>query len=281
MYTPDDIRNIAFTKSMGGYKTNEVDLFIDQCADTVQMLMNDKAELEKKLEVLADKLVEYRNEEDSIRTALLSAQRLGDTVVREANHKAGLILDDANIKAQKVLETAKKNIKDEEAELVRIKKEVSNFKSRMLNIYREHLSLIDILPEVDEKKEEEPSTQPEKTEEAVQQPVAPAQQVVPEPVPAFRPPVEQPAFEPVESEKAAEPTANAGDVQKPFIINIPELDEEDEVASAGNAVAAAVQDTRADDSARTASRFADLKFGDEYDISKDDSEPKGFFKRKK
>ena len=283
MYTPDDIRNIAFTVTRGRYEVNEVDLFVDQCADTVQMLMNDKAELEKKLEVLADKLVEYRNEEDSIRTALLSAQRLGDTVVREANHKAGLILDDANIKAQKVLETAKKNIKDEEAELVRIKKEVSNFKSRMLNIYREHLSLIDILPEVDEKKEEAPSAQPEKAEEAVQQPVAPVVQAAPEPAPVFRQPVEQPAFEPVEAEKTAEPMTNTGDVQKPFIINIPELDEEDEAVpvSAGNAVAAAAQDTRAGDSARTASRFADLKFGDEYDISKDDSEPKGFFKRKK
>ena len=100
MYTPEEIRNIEFTKSLGGYRTSEVDPFIDKCADTVEALMQEKAELTKKLEVLADKLVEYRNEEDSIRTALLSAQRLGDTVVREANHKAGLILEDANINPQ-------------------------------------------------------------------------------------------------------------------------------------------------------------------------------------
>ena len=103
MLTPEEIRNIAFTKGIGGYKTNEVDLFIDQCADTVETLLSEKAELNKKLGILADKLVEYRNDEDSIRTALLSAQRLGDTVVREANHKAGLIMDDANIKAQKIV----------------------------------------------------------------------------------------------------------------------------------------------------------------------------------
>ena len=62
MYTPDDIRNIQFTKSMGGYKTAEVDPFIDKCADTVEALLREKAELTKKLEVLADKLVEYRND---------------------------------------------------------------------------------------------------------------------------------------------------------------------------------------------------------------------------
>ena len=72
MYTPDDIRNIQFTKSMGGYKTAEVDPFIDKCADTVEALLREKAELTKKLEVLADKLVEYRNDEDNIRINLRS-----------------------------------------------------------------------------------------------------------------------------------------------------------------------------------------------------------------
>ena len=150
MYTPDDIRNIQFTKSMGGYKTAEVDPFIDKCADTVEALLREKAELTKKLEVLADKLVEYRNDEDNIRTALLSAQRLGDTVVREANHKAGLILEDANIKAEKITSVAKRNIQEEEAELERIKREVAAFKKKMLSMYRDHLTLIDALPELKE-----------------------------------------------------------------------------------------------------------------------------------
>ena len=96
MLTVNDIRNVRFTTSMGKYKAAEVDEFIDRCAETISALTAAKIELEKKLEVLADKLVEYRNDEDNIRTALLSAQKLGDTVVREARHKAGLILDDAN-----------------------------------------------------------------------------------------------------------------------------------------------------------------------------------------
>ena len=57
MYTPEEIRNIEFTKTLGGYKTAEVDPFIDNCADTVEALMREKDELTKKLEVLADKLV--------------------------------------------------------------------------------------------------------------------------------------------------------------------------------------------------------------------------------
>lgn len=174
MLTPEEIRNIAFTKGIGGTRPRG-GLFIDQCADTVETLLSEKAELNKKLEILADKLVEYRNDEDSIRTALLSAQRLGDTVVREANHKAGLIMDDANIKAQKIVENARRSIVKEEEELRRIEKEVASFKARMLSIYREHLSLINVLPEPEEEEqapEESAPAEPEAASPA--EPTAPA-----------------------------------------------------------------------------------------------------------
>lgn len=280
MYTPEEIRNIEFTKSLGGYKTSEVDVFIDRCADTVAALMNEKEELAKKLEVLADKLVEYRNEEDSIRTALLSAQRLGDTVVREANHKAGLILDDANIKAEKVLDTAKRNIKAEEEELARIQREVANFKSRMLSIYREHLSLIDILPEVPEEKmaEDIPSDEVKNVPAAVVPDMAQEYRAEsPAESPAVETIMPQPAFEPVEA-AVKTPPVQPGREEPAYVMNIPELQEED-------VVPAVLPSVRAQESAASApassSRFGDLKFGDGYDISQDDRDGKGFFKRKK
>ena len=63
MLTPNDIRNVVFTKGMGGYKTSEVDVFIDECADTVEALIKEKnaaveafnrekQDLQKKLEVM-------------------------------------------------------------------------------------------------------------------------------------------------------------------------------------------------------------------------------------
>ena len=171
MYTVEEIRNITFSKSMGGYKTSEVDDFIDICADTVETLVAEKADLQKKMELLANKVLEYRNDEDSIRTALLSAQRMGDTVLREANHKATLILEDAQIKAEKIEEVAREQIQDQMEELERIKKLVSDFKGQILNVYREHLAMIDVLPDYNEPEaaketEETVETAPEVQEEA-------------------------------------------------------------------------------------------------------------------
>ncbi len=236
MYTVDEIRNITFTKTLGGYKTSEVDDFIDICADTVDALSKERDDLKKKMEVLANKVVEYRNDEDSIRTALLSAQRMGDTVLREANHKAGLILEDAKIKAEKVEETAKQQIKEQLDELERIKKLVSDFKTQILGVYREHLSMIDVLPDYKE---------PAKEEEPVEE--APAESAEEMPTPAEP---EAPVVEPVEDDVPADiaevplVTAEADDQQPAPLF--------------------AAEEEQAENN-----RFSNLKFGADYNIADD------------
>ncbi|MBO5796796.1 MAG: DivIVA domain-containing protein [Clostridia bacterium] len=262
MLTVDQINNVTFSKARGGYSTVEVDDFIDKCADTVAGLIEERNTSNKKLEVLADKLVEYRNEEDSIRSALVNAQRLGDTIVRESNQKAALTLEDATIKADKIVAEAEKKaeeilngitdqVKAQEAELVRLQHEVALFKDRMLVIYKEHLSLINVLPEEPVKEEvaEPVAEEPAIEETAAEEPVA------------VETPVEEPAIE----EPAGETAPEQVEVVPLFSL--------EEVAAASEEPAEEV----------AKSRFSDLKFGDDYDIGedKDDSASKGFFKRKK
>lgn len=271
MLTPQDIHSVEFTKSLGGYKTNEVDDFLDKCADTVSAYIQEKNELTKKLEVLADKLVEYRNEEDNIRTALLSAQKLGDTVVREANHKATLILDDAQIKADKVLDNAKKEIVEEQRELERIKTEVANFKSRLLSIYREHLTLINILDPHDVQNEEEAEAEENQETPVTEQPAQDAEETdnIAE-------------IEPETTDTVSYVEKDAEDDSPAFGLHIAQLEED------GDDAAQAVNNARVPNpfpESTASSRFANLKFGTDYDLSqeKDDDEEqeKGFFRRKK
>ncbi len=230
MYTAADIRNVEFTKTMGGYKAAEVDAFRDACADTVQALTAEKEELSKKLGILADKLVEYRRDEDSIRSALLSAQRMGDSVVRDAQQQAEAILNEARQQAETMLADAKKetevyaaDAKDTiafyDSEMARMKKEISDFKANMLSLYKEHLALLKSIPDV---RAEAPA------------PVEEAPAPVAAPAPA---PVETPASAPAEASAPVETPAPAAPA------------EEEPVRK---------------------SRFTDLKFGEDYDMSEDD-----------
>lgn len=214
MYTAADIRNVEFTKNMGGYKVAEVEAFVDSCADTVEALTAEKEELNKKLAILADKLVEYRRDEDSIRSALLSAQRMGDSIVREANEKAAKILAEAQAQAESVTSDAKTGIQSYQNELDRMKAEVASFKASILSLYKEHLS---ILKEI-----------PDNTAEEVN--VAPA----PAPVPVAAPVTVAPV-------------------------------EEDEDEDMKIAEAPAQEAPR-----NTVSKFANLKFGEDYDLDEDE-----------
>ncbi len=147
MYTAADIRNVEFTKTMGGYKVSEVEAFVEACAETVEAMTAEREDLNKKLSILADKLVEYRRDEDSIRSALLSAQRMGDTVMRDANDKADEIISKAHVQAQNILIDAKASIKEYEVELERVKKEVADFKATVLSLYKDHLAALKQVPD--------------------------------------------------------------------------------------------------------------------------------------
>lgn len=178
MYTAADIRNVDFTKIMGGYKINEVEAFVESCAQTVEALTAEKEELAKKLGILADKLVEYRRDEDNIRSALLSAQKTGDTIIHEAEDNAAKILADAEREAEGIVASAKGSIAMYEGEIERLKKEVSEFKNTILSLYKDHLSLIRKLPEA-EMPAAAPAKAPVVTEETVVAPVVEAASAAP------------------------------------------------------------------------------------------------------
>ncbi|MBR4894432.1 MAG: DivIVA domain-containing protein [Kiritimatiellae bacterium] len=145
MITAREIREIKFSRTLGGYKTSEVDDFLDRCADAVEELLRINAENERKLQVLADTVVDYRNQEDSIRSALISAQRMSESVISDARKQADDIRAAAQAEADAMHETAVKETAAELEELRRIRQEVADFKAKLLAIYREHLTLIGIL----------------------------------------------------------------------------------------------------------------------------------------
>lgn len=186
MLTLNDIINVSFRKSrFSGYNTEDVDNFIDQVKESYDEMLKknielteemerqnaEKEQLLKKLDILAGKIEDYRQEEDEIKNALVSAQKLGDASIREARHKAEIIVKDATIKAGNIAANAEENIREQKQELERLKKEISDFRAHLLETYKEHLTMIDAIPTY--KPQPEQSMKPQ----AAKQPEAP---IVPE-----------------------------------------------------------------------------------------------------
>ncbi len=142
----DDIRNVVFDKTMRGYRMEEVDAFLAQVAAEFEKLTKEKEDLEKKLYILAEKVDQYRNDEDTLKTALLNAQRMGESVIYEARQKAETIIYDANTKASQAKDEANQHVADMEQQLNRLKAEVAGFKGSVLDLYRQHIELLGNIP---------------------------------------------------------------------------------------------------------------------------------------
>lgn len=171
MLNPKEIAEKTFDKTFGfGYRMDDVDAYLEQAANSMSELLEINADLEKKLEVLADKLTEYREDEESLRTAILGSQKLGDSVIRESKTKAEIIMRDATIKAEAMVNHAKRQIEREQENLTRTQKEVASFKNRLLDMYKQHLELISALPgQIEEQPEETPIPEEQELAEATQQ----------------------------------------------------------------------------------------------------------------
>jgi len=146
MLTPSDIRNRAFEKVRNGYRVEEVQPFLGDVAAQIEALLYENADLQKKLEILAEKLEQYREDEDSLRSALIGAQKLGDSVVRDSKRKAEAIIAQATRKSEELIADAQTNINRESIALNKMQVEVAKFKSHILTIYKKHIEIIQEIP---------------------------------------------------------------------------------------------------------------------------------------
>lgn len=237
MLSVNQINEKKFEKAAFGYKPESVDSFLFEISEAYSAVVEENKQLQKKMQVLAEKIQEYREQEDSLKDTLLTAQRLGDSLLKESKTKADIIIKDATAKAEKIVENAQKKLEGEQLALTRIQREVSGFKTRLMSLYKTHIELISALPDYEEAKEEAPKaeeTAEVKTEAEVNDKPAAEEATV---------------TENTNTDKPAEPVEEAVPVRSFTPKAMPSVEDEAE--------------------SEPKSKFGPLKFGEDYDIKRD------------
>ncbi len=193
MFNANEIRQITFEKVVRGYRPEDVESFMEKIADEFEALAAEKQEIEGQLYILAERIEQYKTEEESIKATLISAQKLGESIIAESRQKAEAILKDANIRKNDILASAHEEFAMYEENLARIKKETSDFKIHVLSMYKDHIESLSRVPEIKAEPaavvaEEQPAeekveeTAVEATEEVVEEAVAeqPAEEIAAE-----------------------------------------------------------------------------------------------------
>lgn len=184
MMTPQEVANCTFAKAaIGGYHMSSVDEFLDKLTEDYSALYKENAALKAKLKVMVDKMAEYREVEDAMRSTLLTAQKMATSMVSEAEQKRNAMIASASADAQARKNELAKEIENEEHRLVEVRQRVDReleaerkrlavgkeklreFVREMTGICNDHLALLERLPDLS------PDEEPQTTRQA---PAAPA-----------------------------------------------------------------------------------------------------------
>ena len=149
MLTPQEVSGRAFSKAaFGGYNMAMVDEFLDELTDDYTSLYKENAALKAKLKVLVDKVEEYRATEDSMRAALLTAQRMANTMVEEAEEKKKAVLAGAEDEARAKIGALQSDVELEQRRLNAAKAATAEFLQKTRELAQAQLALIERAPDL-------------------------------------------------------------------------------------------------------------------------------------
>ena len=161
MLTPQEVSTHAFAKAvMGGYNMAMVDEFLDELTDDYTALYKENAALKAKLKVLVEKVEEYRATEDSMRATLLTAQRMADSIVRDAEAKRDEILAKADTDAKEKTLQYQQELTVAQERLAQGQQELAQFISASRDLCARELQFLEQLPKLEVEQPAPPGRKP-------------------------------------------------------------------------------------------------------------------------
>ena len=142
--TAMDIEKQDFTRKMRGFDPDEVQMFLKAVAEEIERLNLENATLREENGTLTQRLDEFQDRERTLQETLVTAQRMSTDLRDRSKQEAELLIREARVKAERLLEQAQDQLQAIENEIGRIRLEREAFESRLRAAIEEHLSLIDL-----------------------------------------------------------------------------------------------------------------------------------------
>ena len=162
MFTPQEVSEKVFPKSSGlssGYQMAAVDQFLDSLTEDYTSLYKENVTLKAKLKILAEKVEEYRATEDSMRAALMTAQKMASKLVQEAQQERAKIIKDAALEAKMERERYERENRAVEQRLAEGQQKLSQFIRSSRELCVKQAQFLEQLPKMEVTDENEPAPQ--------------------------------------------------------------------------------------------------------------------------
>ena len=147
MLTPLDIHNKEFKHGFRGYNEEEVDEFLDRVIKDYETLYRENIELKETIERLNSKLEHYQHMENTLHSTLVIAQETAEEVKLNAKKETELMIKEAEISAQKLVEEAMGKVRRMTGEYEELQKQSQIFRTRLRTLLQAQMEMLNNVDE--------------------------------------------------------------------------------------------------------------------------------------
>jgi cell division initiation protein len=142
--TPLDIQQQQFKTRFRGFDIREVDAFLEQMAETVESLQKENQNLGDEVRRLELEIQGYRKREETFKRALLNSQKVLDQMKNNARRSAELLIAEAEVKAEKILNKAHNRLAQLHEDITELKRQRTQIEVQISSIIEAHSRLLEI-----------------------------------------------------------------------------------------------------------------------------------------
>ena len=139
-----DVLNRSFGKSLRGYDTDEVDAFLQEVAETLGRLSEERTLLTNRVSLLEAELVSFRERESTLRDTLMTTQRMTEGLKATAQREAQVIVAEAQARAENIINQSGLKLARLQESILNAKKMKAQLTMRLRAVAEEHLRLLDM-----------------------------------------------------------------------------------------------------------------------------------------
>lgn len=154
-FTPLDIQQQQFKIRFRGFDVREVDAFLEQIADDFESLRSNNISLQDEISRLKLENQGYRQREETFKRAMLNSQKVLEQMKDNAQKSAELIIADAEVKAEKLLNRAHNRLAQLHEDIAELKRQRIQIEIQVRSILENHTKLLDLGKEETEVRDQE------------------------------------------------------------------------------------------------------------------------------
>ena len=142
--TPIDIQQQQFKIKFRGFDVHEVDAFLEEVADGVEKLLNENENLREKNRKLELESKTLKKQEESFKKVMINSQKVIEQMKENANKSSELIIAEAEVKAERILNGAHNRLAQLHEDISELKRQRMQIEVQIRAILESHTKLLEL-----------------------------------------------------------------------------------------------------------------------------------------